>query len=177
MNANSFFTTLIFSSKLCFSKFGRGSILRQDQEFTPQTITFHVTMVLLLFVVASLLIVMMIMMAMTTRSYQRNCHLWWSPFIWLWLWMWSESSVFKSISCYNVRKTLRPMEWFQGERQFYFCKFAKWQGLHWCDLGLWGWPANGGTQSYPGFIKSILSEYTSEEQTSPPTDLPQRVSV
>ena len=170
MNSNSFFTTLIFSSKLCFFKFGRGSILRQDQEFTPQTITFHVTMVLLLFVVASLLIVMMIMMAMTTRSYQRNCHLWWSPFIWLWLWMWSESSVFKNISCYNVRKTLPPVEWFQGERQFYFCKFAKWQGLHWCDLGLWGWPAGGGSQGGSYCLESILLGYL-EEQASSPADL------
>ena len=83
----------------------------------------------------------------------------------------------ESLSCCDVRKTLSAVEWLQGECQLCFWKLAKWQGFHWCDPGMWGWPADGGTQTYPGFFKSFLSEDTSIQQTSPSTDLPQRISV
>ena len=72
---------------------------------------------------------------------------------------------------------MSAVEWFQGECQFCFWKTSRWQRVHWCNSGLWGWSADGCSQSHLGFFKSILWENFSEKQTPSPSLITQRVSV
>ena len=50
-------------------------------------------------------------------------------------------------------------------------KTARRQTVHWYNPGMWGWSTDGGSQSNPGFLKSILWEYTPDKQTPVPHPL------
>ena len=78
--------------------------------------------------------------------------------------------------CCNVRKALSAVDQFQWKCHLCFCEAQRWQGVCWCDLGVWGWPADGGTQNSSIFLEYCFWENPSEKQTPSPVDLLQRFS-
>ena len=58
------------------------------------------------------------------------------------------------------------MEWLSRKCQKCIWTSERRKRLCWCDSGLWGWSAGGGTQGNFGCFKSFLPEATWQKQTS-----------
>ena len=64
---------------------------------------------------------------------------------------------FQSWSFYNEHrwKTVFTMERLQRECQLSLWRIETRQRVHWCDLGLWGWPAGRGSQGGSHCLKPL----------------------
>ena len=56
----------------------------------------------------------------------------------------------------HVWKTLPSVEWLPGKCQNCVWKLERRKQLYWCDPGVWGWSAGGGTQSDLGCFQSLF---------------------
>ena len=69
------------------------------------------------------------------------------------------------------------MERLQRECQLGLWRLETRQGVHWCDLGLWGWSAGGGSQGGSIDIKSLLWKSPEAQQAQSSPDLHERNQV
>ena len=69
------------------------------------------------------------------------------------------------------------MERLPGQHKERLSKLKRRQQLHWCDSGLWGWSAGGGTQGDLGSFKSFLPEALVQKQSSSSTNIHERGEI